>query len=457
MTQARYVFQKTYSILCVTILSACSLDGLVNVDNPEGGVEVTPEYLRSRAGATGMFYGALGDLQAAVSEISLDVAFFTDELTCRTPDGVPRGVCSKLNIDARIGSIDPLGRKLMSTSGYAGLQEARIGASQSRSLILDLGDSALTYMVSGGYAVEGYSILLLAENICSGIPLSKVPFEGVVQYDAGVSTNEAFRRAISHFDSALAIEHDSLRYYSLASIGKARAFLGMGLYDSAFAAVDGVITTDLFGLTYTQNDDPAGARGNSSFWAGLGTALENPINAMVVIDNGEGSNGLVWSRPGFSDPRVPVLWNVVGIDSLLHQRKYQSRSMVFPLARGVEAVMIRAEYLLNRGDAEWIEHINAARRSVMLNDTTDPGTWQEQVDLLFRERAFWFYLEGNRLADYRRLVRQYQRNPHDFYPGGIYIKNQGVTPFYGTELVFTPPGSEYDLNYKYEGCIHNNP
>jgi len=40
---------------------------------------------------------------------------------------------------------------------------------------------------------------------------------------------------------------------------------------------------------------------------------------------------------------------------------------------------------------------------------TDPGTAEARVDLLFRERAFWFFLTGHRQGDLRRLIRQYGR------------------------------------------------
>jgi len=43
-----------------------------------------------------------------------------------------------------------------------------------------------------------------------------------------------------------------------------------------------------------------------------------------------------------------------------------------------------------------------------------------QIDVMFRERAFWLYGTGTRLGDLRRLIRQYNRDQSIVFPIGPY-------------------------------------
>jgi hypothetical protein len=64
--------------------------------------------------------------------------------------------------------------------------------------------------------------------------------------------------------------------------------------------------------------------------------------------------------------------------------------------------------------------LNDLRSSVALPDLVLPATAAEQVDLLYRERAFWLYLTGRRLGDLRRLIRNYGRSAETVFPTGAY-------------------------------------
>jgi hypothetical protein len=90
-----------------------------------------------------------------------------------------------------------------------------------------------------------------------------------------------------------------------------------------------------------------------------------------------------------------------------------------------------------------------------LSELTDPdpsaplGPTPARVDLLFRERAFWLYLTGHRQGDLRRLIRQYNRDPEDVYPSGLYPV---LGNFYGTDVVAPVPSTETLSNPQYTGC-----
>ena len=53
---------------------------------------------------------------------------------------------------------------------------------------------------------------------------------------------------------------------------------------------------------------------------------------------------------------------------------------------------------------------------------TLPASEAEQIDLLFREKAFWTFSRGQRLGDLRRLIRQYGRVAENVFPEGPHYR-----------------------------------
>ena len=437
------------------LVSGCSIESAVDVDDPQVGREIDNRELTTRSGALSVYSRAVGMLQDGVSQTSERVGLFTDELTNVPNDGL------WLLGDARRESYrSDLTKGIEFEAGYTTLHGARVHARQARDILRKLNDASLTALIAGSYAIEGYAILLLAEDHCSGVPLTEVPFEGDIVYGDGLSTEQLFTVAVAKFDSALAVSHDSASIITLARIGKGRASLGLGNYEQAARAVADVAAADVFYLDYSQNLPPTPSP-IPLFWTG-GTYNHNLKAQLVEITNTEGVNGLTWFRdPTTVDPRVPVTTTIVNdapaFPAQVRQLKFTGGTLRFPLARWIEAQMIRAEYALQQGDAGWITPINDARATLGLGPLTDPVARDARVTLLFQERAFWFYLEGVRLADYRRLVRQYRRSPHSVYPIGPYTRSRGDVPFYGEAWVFITPLTEDTRNFRYDGCIHTQP
>lgn len=453
----RYFFTV---FLILISLSACSLDRLVNVDDPESGRELAPGAIESREGGLGLYRSAMGQLAHGVSELSRQVGAFTDELAVRPASSTDHNGMNWPD-DARLDSMNRWGERMLASSSYAYLHGARIRASQARTVLSRFNDSSYNHIIAAAYGVEAYSIILLAENMCSGIPLSEVPFGDDIELTGAIPTNQLFTTAIAKLDTALEIDHDSARITVLLRMGKARALMGLGNYEEAAQTVGNFVETDRFELTYTFTN-PSGAPSSTyGFWADTVLDIGRPNYNLFELVNKEGRNGMIWYQdPNRIDPRLPVtveeVAGVLTFAPVVRQRKRMVANMPFPLAHWVESRMIMAENYLAKGDPLWLTELNNARRSVGLSDTTDPGTLNSRIDLLFRERAFWFYLDGRRLADYRRLVNQYGRSIATVYPVGVYTRRPGV-PFYGESYVFSPPSSEYEHNYKYDGCIHRNP
>lgn len=443
--------------LFLGLIAACSIEGAVEVDDQDESRRVRPDVVISRAGALGLYYTSMDQLRNAVSEQSWRVGIFTDELTNSLAN--PRWIVGDARISAR--PQNGLSHRLLAGTVYDLLHSSRIHAAHAREVSVQLNDSSLKAITAGAYAIEGYSILMLAENYCSGIPLTDVSLDGDVVYGRSLTTGTLLDIAIGKFDSSLLVVHDSANIKALARIGKARAYLGLGDYDKAVEAVSEVELDDGFYLRYTESIAPNLTTSTAQFWAYQplsGSALRD----QVEVVNREGQNGMVWfTDPKDIDPRVPVTTSVindtVSFPEIVRQLKFTSGTLSFPLARGIEAYMVRAEQALSHGRPDWIDHLNGARATVGLPALNDPGTHESRVDILFQERAFWFYLEGIRLADFRRLVRQYGNSAYNVYPVGAYTRNKGEVPAYGDAWVLGIPVSEDENNYKYEGCLNERP
>ena len=87
---------------------------------------------------------------------------------------------------------------------------------------------------------------------------------------------------------------------------------------------------------------------------------------------------------------------------------------------GIDARLIEAEVQLSTGNvAGWLAALNTLRagpaqlsqgvRITGMAPLADPGTAASRLNLQFREKGFWTFARGERLGDFRRLIRQYGR------------------------------------------------
>jgi hypothetical protein len=288
------------------------------------------------------------------------------------------------------------------------------------------------------FALSAYTRDFLGENMCSGIPLGEI-VDGDLVFGQPLTTTQLFEDAVANFDSSITYGTDSARFLNLAKVGKGRALLNLGRFAEAAAAVSTVPTS----YTYMTFHAPI-VQPNGVF------AIINNSKWLTVADR-EGVNGLNFRSAG--DPRVPTAYLGKGVDQLVDVytfTRYGSLSAPIILASGTEARLIEAEALLKAGDAAGeLAILNALRASTPgLAPLTQPATLDQQIDQLFRERAFWMFATGHRHGDLRRLVRQYLRSPEAVFPTGPY-KN-GST--YGTDVSFPPDNTQLG-NPNYKGCL----
>jgi hypothetical protein len=142
----------------------------------------------------------------------------------------------------------------------------------------------------------------------------------------------------------------------------------------------------------------------------------------------------------------------VGLDGTTPQftlLKYPGVDADVPVADGIEARLIEAEAALQAQDLGGMTDIlNALRDLQGLDPLAAPGTFDEGVDQLFSERAFWLFATGHRLGDLRRLIRQYSRDQAEVFPTGSYVKGGS----YGTDVNIPLP-LEVENNPNSRGCL----
>lgn len=292
-------------------------------------------------------------------------------------------------------------------------------------------------------AIGGYSYLLFGENYCSGVPISTMNDDGSLLFGQPQTRDQLLRIAVAKFDSAItyagANGEDDIGY--LAQVGKARAMLDLGQFLGAAQAVAGVPTSFTFVIASSANS----TRQNNGIWNYTAN-----FPGFSVSDR-EGGNGLPFASAG--DPRVPSFdTGDVGFDGetpFILQEKYPKLDSDVALASGIEARLIEAEASLKAGDnASFLGTLNALRTGGGLAPVALPATAASRLDLLFEERANWLYLTAHRLADLRRLVRQYGRAQDTVFPTGSYHK--GGT--YGSD-VNLPVSADEKNNPNFTGCI----
>lgn len=427
------------SLLLTLSFSGCTLNDLLNGSEPPQNNEVDPKLVKSYSGAVRLYNASILNTMQAVSSASEMIATFTDEQT--TGDGVSARIPLNSEDGVDAGSM------------YTYLQTMRVVTSQAVEALRKYGTEDSKGMIGNAYALQAYSIVLMADAFCSGVPLTAVPFEGDLKYTAGIPTNELYERAVALFDSAYEYGKDSVPVAILAQVGKGRALLALGRYDEAAAAVQNVDDAARYEIAYTQPSATGFA-----FWT-----QPQPISRDIRVTSKDGTNGIEWTADSAKnqDPRVPLS----KIDNYLYtnpirQQKYTIADVRFPAATGIEARMIEAEAQLQPASSPsgpWLQTINDARATVSLPPLADPGNAIARVDLLFKERAFWFYLNATRLGDMRRLVRNYGRLALQVYPVGANAMPSVYLPIYGNEYVFDIPKAERDNNPLFKGCTNRRP
>lgn len=397
----------------LTVGAACH--GLLDVSDP---TRITDDDVANASGANAKRLNASYAFSNAGPLVAREVAEFTDEWTYDFPSSANILVDRDALLDKREGS---LLQALLGGDQHLGLLDAAYVQSgiAIAAVRAYTPDSLQGDFLGQLYAIRGYAVLQMAEDLCPGFPVNDV-VDKLAVYGGPLTTDSAIALASAQLDSAIKYVRDSTRFNTLARVAKGRALIDQGQYTDAASIVASVPTSSV----YTTEQNVALAMGNYSCDG----------CRITGVGEHEGGNGLPFVSA--ADPRIPTL--VRGVrntntnDTLYYTTKGMATTDRIVLASGTEARLIQAEAALHGGLPDSATAILNTLRSTVpgLSSLTTPGSTSAQVDTLYKERAFWLYMTGRRLGDLRRLVTQYGRGAETVFPTGTYDGGSGG--LYGT-------------------------
>jgi hypothetical protein len=457
MDTTRRAWKGALLVLALMAVTGCEPDKLLEVDTPD---IITLDAINNAAGAEALRARAIGDLAVLVNGnlgLATTGALMADELASGRPqlDWLDnRNYDETQDINFRQWA----SQKNSAERAIAALQKY-LPAGADR-------DTKVGHM----YMLLGMGMTLLAEHYCNGIPFGRVEDGQMVFEETPLTYTQVFERAIAHYDSALAITpRTATSNRNFARIGKARTLLNLNRPSEAAAVVgaggDGAGSASV-PTTFAWNADfSALSIGNGLYdWipaSGNFTPTHREGNGNYDSESGTGQGlDYIWSRDSRLQIETPAFRLAQdGATRIYRPLQHNTRDAPSKVTAGVEARLIEAEADLRVGRSTWLTTLNTLRSTAIspaLPPLTDPGSQNAQVDLLFRERAFWLFLTGHRMGDLRRLIRQYNRSADAVFPSGPYFKGGA----YGSDVVMKVHSSERNRPAgapAYAGCIDLRP
>lgn len=431
-------------------LAGCDLDSILEVDDPDVVLPETMEGPLTLPAVRGhalaefalAYVGAPiggGNTEGQILMSGLIADEFIHTGTFDTRENLDRRIIPENNPHIR--------------TVFHNLHRARAAAELAGDVFARHGENTLGH--AEAHNLEGFTLVLLGETYCSGVPVSDMTAAGAIEYGAPQTTVQLFESAIQRFEAgrSAATAGGIADQEHLAQVGIARALLGLGRYQEAAAAAAAVPTGFEYVIWHSENSD----RQNNGVWA------MNNLAGRWSIPDREGGNGLPFRSDGLvdgavRDPRIPSqhigLAQRTGLrpDEHFGQLKFPLRTTNTIVANGIEARLIEAEAALSLGaSAAYLTTLNDLRAGIGLAGLTDPGTPDARVDQFFQERAYWLWMTGRRLGDLRRLIWDYGRQQEDIFPVGQH--HRGGT--YGTATHLPIPFDERN-NPLSEGCLQSD-
>ena len=199
-----------------------------------------------------MYTAAVFTFEQAIPTHFIETGLLTDEL-----EDANQQPSQGQQFQSQGKVLDPIDERFLPAGGDAGandynqLQAVREFANQAIGALAKYDtatfyDTSLVDSTQGKvyrgrlYAFEGYAELWLADFFCSGVPLSTLDYGQDFTVRAGSKTTDIYRDALAKFDTALSLATLNDSVLNVARVGKGRAWLDLGQYDSAAAVVQAV-------------------------------------------------------------------------------------------------------------------------------------------------------------------------------------------------------------------------
>ena len=310
---------------------------------------------------------------------------------------------------------------------YTPLSTARATADTAAAYIETYSDAQVTNrakLLAQSYAYAGYSLILLAEGMCTA----------AINLGPEIGSAALLAEARSRFDKAIAqaTTANDATTLALARVGRARALLGLGgATNLAAAAADAALVPATFSVT--TSPDAVNARRQNALFINISQSSFSTVDTSF-------RNVLV---PGGTtqDPRVAVTdlaRNGTATGSRIFlPAKAATNATAMRIASYAEAQLITAENAASTGD------LTGAAAAINLARARTPGvpvytlpagaTAADVKTQIIEERRREFFVEGHRLGDLRRYGLT-------FLPVAGAVYQYGGA--YGTQTCFPLPDVE---------------
>jgi hypothetical protein len=311
------------------------------------------------------------------------------------------------------------------------------------------------------FNVDGMMYIYTAEHFCSGVPFSTIDVAtGKVTNSPFLTTPQMLDTALARFVSAqqaLATDTsdgpaDIKLQREFATVATARALLDLG---QVGPAADTAATMTDAGFAYQILESVNSTRQENGVW---NYTDPNQTQAFSVGDRKNGTGLPFVSSP---DPRVPFFISGApannGDPVFVNQSKYPTSTTNFTVADFTEAQLIVAEGKIESGNyAAGKAMLDAMRATVglaALPDSSGAGPKAEMQQLL-SERAYWLYVTGHRLGDWRRVLRlPYSAAPFSFVQADVFPAVGSP----GDHILSLPTPQQTNPNPNYVACDPSQP
>lgn len=409
MISIRRAVTRTTAGAAMVLAAACS-EKFVEVTNPN---VIDAATVDPTSGATTLAYSAQQNYATAIGWLALYGGWFTEEG----------------NVSDTFPTRNEFGFRLItdlntSLSGdvWSPISLAAASAKTVMDLTLPTPTSNINYARAATF--RGFSILQIATDFCTGslssgpeLTTAQMLDSAIVYFTKGVDIGKANATA------------DGIALANASLVGRARAKLQKG--DKAGAAADAALVPAGFVFNLQMTDDLANR-----------TRLSNRLY-QFTFDRASLSVA-PWYRT--NDPRVPYLapgvTKINGQDAVpggFHeQRKFPAYNTPIRLASKIEADYIAAEAGDATAQLALVNARRAANGQAAYAGAMDAASVMAE---LYNQRAFEFYLEGKRIADFRRSPASVKSMTP---AGGTYFK-----PGYanvGNNTCYPLPRTERDNN-----------
>lgn len=486
---------RTLATAALAAAAACSPSTIVEVDTPDvatPGSVLTPTGLDAlRAAAFSEFiFANSGDAGGTEGHIQV-TGLFTDEFPLNdTFQG-------RFELDAR-QTTDRNDRLLPFYRAIHRARRAAEFAAKSTRAISTAPNS--DFRIPEMHIFAGLTYEMLAETFCSPQNVSVLNDDNSETYGPPLTRAQIVNRGIAQVDSALAYITAASpalptatrdRLVRFGTIVKARALLYEGRYAEAQALVPTLSAIPTSFREASTHSTTTGRQNNGVHvfnWLSRRYSVADRDGAGPTETSGPIPPGVGLDFRGANDSRIRVQrlagtagTGFDGASPLFRLGKYFERTTSITIADYTEAQLILAELELQAGNEAYVTRLNGLRANQNLYPldpfatspaalppvmpplaVPSPGVVDAaDVNLLFRERAFWLYATGHRLGDLRRLIRNYGRTEAEVFPGGgarpYFLENQTLgrvnrigIPF-GSQVSFTIPVQESN-NPEFVAC-----